>query len=66
VLIAVLTGVAAMAFGKSFLTHDLAQINVPLFGATEIATSVIFDVGVALAVIGTSITIIMGIGNDRS
>jgi multicomponent Na+:H+ antiporter subunit B len=37
-----------------------------LFGATEIATSVIFDVGVALAVIGTSITIIMGIGNDRS
>lgn len=65
VLIAVLTGVAAMALGKPFLTQTIAHANLPVFGATEIATAVIFDVGVALAVIGTSITIIMSIGNDR-
>lgn len=65
VLIAVLTGVAAMLLGEPFLTQSIAHINLPIFGTTEIATAVIFDVGVALAVIGTSITIIMNIGNDR-
>ena len=65
VLVAVLTGVAAMVLGKPFLTQNFASINLPIFGATEIATAVIFDVGVALAVIGTSMTIIMSIGNDR-
>ncbi len=65
VLIAVLTGVAGMVFGKPFLTQTVAYINLPIFGATEIATAVIFDVGVALAVIGTAITIIISIGNDR-
>lgn len=65
VLIAVLTGATAMILGKPFLAQAVIQINLPVFGATEIATAVIFDVGVALAVIGTAITIIMSIGNDR-
>lgn len=65
VLIAVLTGVGAMVLGKPFLKHTLLQINLPLFGATELATSVIFDIGVALAVIGTAVTIIMSIGTDH-
>ena len=65
VLIAVLTGVAAMLLGEPFLTQSITHVNLPIFETTEIATAVIFDVGVALAVIGTSITIIMNIGNDR-
>jgi multicomponent Na+:H+ antiporter subunit B len=65
VLIAVLTGVGGMVFGRSFLFQAFGYFNLPVFGKTELATAVIFDIGVALAVIGTSITIIMSIGDDR-
>lgn len=65
VLIAVLTGVGAMLFDFPFLTQTFGYFNLPVFGKTELATAVIFDVGVALAVIGTSVTIIMSIGDDR-
>lgn len=65
VLIAVLTGVGAMLFDSPFLSQTFGYFNLPIFGKTELATAVIFDVGVALAVIGTSVTIIMSIGDDR-
>ncbi|MFZ7944512.1 MULTISPECIES: Na(+)/H(+) antiporter subunit B [Bacillaceae] len=65
VLIAVLTGVGAMLFDAPFLSQAYGYFVLPIFGETELATAVIFDVGVALAVIGTSITIIMSIGDDR-
>ncbi|MGG3890449.1 Na(+)/H(+) antiporter subunit B [Metabacillus fastidiosus] len=65
VLIAVFTGVGAMFFDVPFLTQTFDYIELPIFGETELATAVLFDVGVALAVIGTSLTIIMSIGDDR-
>ena len=65
VLIAVLTGVGAMIFNTPFLTQTYGYFELPIFGQTELATAVLFDVGVALAVIGTAITIIMSIGEDR-
>ena len=65
VLIAVMTGVGSLAFDVPFLTQSFGYFNLPIFGKTELATAVIFDIGVALAVIGTSITIILSIGDDR-
>jgi multicomponent Na+:H+ antiporter subunit B len=65
VLIAVFTGVGGMINGKPFLYQVFGHVNLPFFGETEMATAVLFDVGVALAVIGTSMTIIMSIGDDR-
>lgn len=65
VLIAVLTGIGGMVKGKHFLNQTFGYVDLPVFGATEMATAVLFDVGVALAVIGTSLTIIMTIGEDR-
>ncbi|MEH7225530.1 Na(+)/H(+) antiporter subunit B [Bacillus sp. JJ1566] len=65
VLIAVGTGFGSMLFGAPFLTQTFGYIEIPVFGETEIASAVLFDVGVALAVIGTSLTIIMSIGDDR-
>lgn len=64
VLIAVTTGMGAMIFGESFLTHTFGHVDVPLFGKTEFATAVIFDVGVALAVLGTALSIIFTISGD--
>jgi multisubunit Na+/H+ antiporter MnhB subunit len=65
VLIAVLTGVRGMLVKEPFLTQIFGHVYVPLFGETELATAVLFDVGVALAVIGASLTIIISIGDDR-
>lgn len=65
VLISVFTGARGMIVGGPFLKQTTAYVNVPIFGETAIATAVLFDVGVALAVIGTSLTIIMSIGDDR-
>lgn len=65
VLISVLTGVGGMVFGEEFLTQAFGYFQLPIFGKTELATAVIFDIGVALAVIGTALTIIMTIGDDR-
>ncbi|GLI84016.1 MULTISPECIES: Na(+)/H(+) antiporter subunit B [Rossellomorea] len=65
VLIAVLTGVGGMVFDKPFLFQTYDYFDLPIFGKTELATAVLFDIGVALAVIGTSMTIILSIGDDR-
>src|SRR5690606_3926420 len=48
VLIAVLTGVGAMVLDLPFLSQGFNYIELPVFGKTEIATAVLFDVGVAL------------------
>ncbi|WP_449621717.1 Na(+)/H(+) antiporter subunit B [Robertmurraya sp. Marseille-Q9965] len=65
VLIAVLTGLGSMLFDVPFLSQAFGYFNLPIFGKTELATAVLFDIGVALAVIGTALTIIMSIGDDR-
>ncbi|WP_449538981.1 Na(+)/H(+) antiporter subunit B [Ferdinandcohnia sp. Marseille-Q9671] len=65
VLIAVGTGLGSLLFDAPFLTQTFGYFELPVFGKTELATAVLFDVGVALAVIGTSLTIIMSIGDDR-
>ncbi|KON84538.1 monovalent cation/H+ antiporter subunit B [Rossellomorea marisflavi] len=65
VLIAVLTGVGGMVFDKPFLFQTYDYFDLPIFGKTELATAVLFDIGVALAVIGTSMTIILSMGDDR-
>ncbi|NLJ76362.1 MAG: Na(+)/H(+) antiporter subunit B [Peptococcaceae bacterium] len=65
VLTSVFTGVAGMIMGKPFLTQAFGHVNLPIFGETEVASAVLFDIGVALTVIGTSLTIITSIGDDR-
>ena len=64
VLFAVGTGVGAVLFGASFLTQTFELFNLPVFGDTELATVVLFEVGVALTVVGTVVTIILSISED--
>ena len=65
VLIAVLTGVGSFLFGVPFLSQTYGYFNLPTLGKTELATALIFDTGVALAVIGSAVTIILSISEDR-
>lgn len=65
VLIAVGTGMTSVIFGKPFLTQAFDYFDLPVFGHTELASALIFDTGVALAVIGTAVNIILSISEDR-
>lgn len=65
VLIAVFTGLGSLLFNHPFLTQAFGHFELPVFGDTELATAVIFDTGVALAVIGTSVSIILSISEDQ-
>lgn len=64
VLIAVLTGTGSFFFGVPFLTQTFGYFDLLVFGKTELATAVLFDIGVAFAVIGTAMTIITSISED--
>jgi len=52
VLVAALTGLGAMAFGAPFLTSAFDYFTLPVIGKFELATAILFDIGVALTVIG--------------
>lgn len=65
VLIAMLTGAGSFLFDVPFLTQTFSYVELPLLGKTELATAVLFDLGVYFAVIGTTMTIIMSISEDE-
>lgn len=64
-LIAVMTGIGSFFFDAPFLSHAFGYFYVPLLGEnTELATAVLFDLGVYLTVIGGTMTIMLTIGED--
>lgn len=52
VLTAGLSGVGAWIAGRPFLTSDFGEITLPVLGSFELATAMIFDLGVFLTVVG--------------
>ncbi len=62
--IVLLTGFGATLFGQPFLTQSFAYFDLPFFGTTELTTVTIFETGVALAVLGVVVTIILSISED--
>lgn len=65
ILISVLTGSASLLFDVPFLTQAHTQVHLPLLGDTELASAVLFDLGVYLGVVGTTMTIITSISEDE-
>ncbi len=65
ILVALLTGVGSFLFDVPFLSHTFGYRNLPLLGHTELATAMLFDLGVYLTVVGITMTIILAIGRDK-
>ncbi|MED4988223.1 Na(+)/H(+) antiporter subunit B [Parageobacillus toebii] len=63
-LFAVGTGIGGLVFNVPFLTHAHHHFHLPLLGQTSLHTAVLFDLGVYLVVIGTTMTIIETIGES--
>jgi len=55
VAIATLTGVGSYAFGYPFLTSWFTYVTLPVVGKFELATAMIFDLGVYLTVVGATL-----------
>lgn len=64
-LIGVGTGVGSFFFKVPFLTHTFGYHYLPFLGKTELATAMLFDLGVYLTVVGITMTIILAIGEDE-
>lgn len=65
VMLALLTGFGSVLFGVPFLTQVYEYVDLPLLGKTGLGTAFVFDLGVYLAVIGTTVTIIRSISEDQ-
>src|SRR5699024_7227822 len=66
-MIALLTGLGSLLFNKQFLTHTFGNVNLLLFDEFELATTMIFLIGVLLSFICTysNITYSMKYKNDN-
>ncbi|SDH46489.1 multisubunit sodium/proton antiporter, MrpB subunit [Alteribacillus persepolensis] len=64
-LTAVGTGLGSFLFGVPFLSQTFDYFTFPVLGELELATALLFDVGVYLVVIGVTLTIIQTIGEDQ-
>ena len=63
VLIAALTGLGSWAFDHPFLTSAFGHFHIPYIGELELATAMLFDLGVYLAVVGATLLILSNIGH---
>jgi multicomponent K+:H+ antiporter subunit A len=52
VLIAMATGLGSLAFGAPLLSSSFGYFHLPLIGEIELATAMLFDLGVAAVVVG--------------
>ncbi len=62
---ALLTAIGSFAFNQPFLSHTFDHFHIPIFGDVELATAMLFDLGVYLTVIGVTLTIILSIAEDN-
>ncbi|MEU4691385.1 Na+/H+ antiporter subunit A [Actinoplanes sp. NPDC023714] len=63
-LTAVGAGLAAMVAGGEVLQSALVDVHMPVFGHVHFATSVVFDVGVYLIVVGLVLEILRSLGAE--
>ena len=61
-LIATATGLGSWAFGYPFLTSTFTHLHWPLVGEFEVASAMLFDLGVFLVVVGVTLVILLRLG----
>ncbi|MFC5459830.1 monovalent cation/H+ antiporter subunit A [Massilia niabensis] len=58
------TGLGAWLFGYPFLTSHTAHLNLPLLGEIHIPSAFVFDLGVFLVVVGTTMLILVALAHQ--
>lgn len=62
VLLSALTGLASLLFDHPFLTSTFSHLHWPLVGEFELASAMLFDLGVYLTVVGATLLILARLG----
>jgi len=62
ILIAAATGIGSWWFGYPFLTSAFGHLEIPPLGEIELATALLFDLGVYCAVVGVTLLILSRLG----
>lgn len=52
VLVAAVTGLGSLLFGAPFLSSSFGHFHLPVIGEFELATAMVFDLGVSIVVVG--------------
>ena len=63
-LIATLAGVGAWAFGHPFLTSAFQYADLPLLGRVPIASALVFDLGVVILVLGSTVMMLVALAHQ--
>jgi multicomponent Na+:H+ antiporter subunit B len=58
-------GIGGILLGYPFLTQTFDYFHIPLVGEIELATALIFDIGVFLVVVGATLLIISTLGEGE-
>ncbi len=66
VLIAAFTGIASWFFGRPFMTTWFDYFDIPFIGEIELASALVFDLGVYLTVVGATLLILANLGKLTS
>ncbi|MFD1360464.1 Na(+)/H(+) antiporter subunit B [Lentibacillus salinarum] len=64
-LVATGTGIGSFLFKQPFLSQTFGHFQFPILGELELATAMLFDLGVYLTVLGVTLTIILTIAEDQ-
>jgi multicomponent Na+:H+ antiporter subunit A len=62
--VSALTGLGALVFGRPFLTSAFGHFHFPILGEVELVTAALFDLGVYLVVVGTTLGIIRTVAEE--
>jgi multicomponent Na+:H+ antiporter subunit B len=58
------SGVVAMLAGAPFLAQTFEYVHLPLYGEVELASALVFDIGIYCAVVGGLLTIFSVVGAE--
>ena len=63
-MLALLTGLAALPFGYPFLTTHTLHLDLPLLGALHLPSAALFDLGVFCVVVGASLLLLTALAHQ--
>ncbi|MCP4990944.1 MAG: DUF4040 domain-containing protein, partial [Colwellia sp.] len=64
--IALFTGIGSWFFGRPFMTTWFEYFDIPLIGEIELASALVFDLGVYITVVGSTLMILASLGQSTT
>ena len=65
-VVAAITGFAALLPGLEFLESGYIETSLPLFGEVKVVSALFFDIGVYLVVIGMALGLVKALGEEEA